>query len=82
MIKPELLEILACPENKTPVRLADADELEALNARIRAGEVTNRGGDKVTEEVPGGLIREDGRLLYAIRDDIPIMLIEEAIPLD
>lgn len=81
VIDPELLEILACPENKTPVRLAEPDEVDALNARIRAGGVTNRGGEPVTE-IDGGLIREDGKFLYAIRDEIPIMLIDEAIPLE
>ena len=81
MIDPELLEILACPENKTPVRLAEPEEIESLNARIRAGGVTNRGGEPV-EEIDGGLIREDGQFLYAIRDEIPIMLIDEAIPLE
>jgi uncharacterized protein YbaR (Trm112 family) len=35
----------------------------------------------VTEPVDGGLVRSDGRFLYPIRDDIPIMLVEEAIPL-
>ena len=30
----------------------------------------------------GGLVREDGRYLYAIRNDIPIMLVEQAIPLE
>jgi uncharacterized protein YbaR (Trm112 family) len=29
----------------------------------------------------GGLIREDGKYLYPIRKDIPIMLIDEALPL-
>jgi uncharacterized protein YbaR (Trm112 family) len=81
VIDPELLEILACPENKTPVRLADPGEVDALNARIRAGGVMNRSGEPV-EEIDGGLIREDGQFLYAIRDDIPIMLIDEAIPLE
>ncbi len=81
MIDPELLEILACPENKTAVRLAEPEEVEALNARIRAGGVTNRAGESV-EEIDGGLIREDGQFLYAIRHDIPIMLIDEAIPLE
>lgn len=80
MIDAELLEILACPENKTPVRVADDAEVAALNARIRSGSVRNRAGDPV-EEIDGGLIREDGLYLYAIRDDIPIMLIDEAIPL-
>jgi len=81
MVHPELLEILACPEDKTPVRLATHEELEGLNARIGRGEVRNRGGQTVSEPVEEGLVREDGRYLYRVDDDIPIMLVDEAIPL-
>ena len=81
MVDPELLEILACPEDKTPVRLAEADLIEALNERIRQGTVKNLGGEAVTDELTEGLVRDDGTRLYPVRDDIPIMLIDEAKPL-
>ena len=79
--KQELLEILVCPESRQPVRLADAGELDRLNAAISSGSVTNRAGQSISELVQEGLVRQDGRYLYPVRDDIPIMLIDEAIPL-
>lgn len=52
MLKPELLEILACPKCK----------------------------DRVVLEANGEALRcERCRLRYPIREDIPIMLIEEAV---
>ena len=53
-ISQELLDILACPKCKSPVRLNEAED---------------------------GLICDQCRLLYEIRDGIPIMLIDEARPL-
>jgi len=50
-VDPRLLEILACPVCKTPVRL-------------------EAGGT--------GLLCETCRRLYPVREDIPIMLVEEA----
>jgi uncharacterized protein YbaR (Trm112 family) len=76
-----LLNILACPETKQTLTLADSALLTRLNDRIQQGQLTNRRGTAVTEPLGGGLVREDGRYLYPIRDDIPIMLIDEAIPL-
>jgi uncharacterized protein YbaR (Trm112 family) len=82
MIDQELLDILACPETKEAVHLAEQTLVETLNARIEAGQLKNRAGEKVEEKIDGGLVREDGKYLYAIRDEIPIMLIDEGIPLD
>ena len=81
MIDQELLDILACPENKTPVHLADQALIDEINSKIETGEVKNRGGAAVLKKIDGGLVREDGAYLYPIEDDIPIMLIDEAIPL-
>ncbi|MGB6065431.1 MAG: Trm112 family protein [Desulfomonilaceae bacterium] len=39
-------------------------------------------GDLVLTEAEDGLICHSCRLKYEIKDDIPIMLIDEAIPLD
>jgi uncharacterized protein YbaR (Trm112 family) len=39
-------------------------------------------GDLALTDKSDGLICRACRLKYAIRDDIPIMLIDEAIPLD
>ena len=81
MIDQDLLDILACPETKEEVRLASDSEVAAINEMIRAGNLVNRGGEKVTEPIDGGLVRADGVYLYPIREEIPIMLIDEAIPL-
>jgi uncharacterized protein YbaR (Trm112 family) len=54
MIKKELLDILACPKCKGPVKLSVKKD---------------------------SLICEPCKLIYEIRDDIPIMLIDEAKPL-
>lgn len=82
MIPEELLQILVCPENKTPVTLADDALVQRINEAIHAKTLRNRGGEVIEELIEGGLIREDGAYLYVIRDDIPVMLIDEAVPLE
>ncbi len=82
MISQELLEILVCPENHMPVALAGEALVARVNEAIASGTLKNRGGEMVTEPVDGGLVREDGAWFYPVREDIPVMLVDEALPLD
>jgi len=82
VIDRQLLDILACPETHQAVAPADEALVNSVNRKIEAGQLLNRAGEKVTEPINGGLVRADGRYLYAIREDIPIMLVEQGIPLE
>ena len=82
MIDQELLEILCCPKTKVSVKLLSDDKRNALNERIKRGEVKTVEGKKVDTPLEAGLITEDHKTIYRIDDDIPIMLIDEGIPAD
>ena len=56
--------------------------IEGLNARIEGGELKNKAGQVVSEKIDGGLVRVDRKILYPIRDSIPVMLIEEGVPIE
>lgn len=79
MIDAELLKILCCPETHQELRVAEPALIEKLNQQIAAGSLKNRAGRPVKEKIDGGLVRADGKFLYAIRQDIPVMLVDEAI---
>jgi len=78
------LGLLRCPDDKTPLRAADAPLLERLNRAVARGKVPvrNRGGRIVAEPIAGGLVRADGKFLYPIVDGIHVLLVEEAIALE
>jgi len=82
MMDAELLKLLCCPETYQELRLADSSLLEQVNNNIAAGHVRNRAGNTVSEKLAQGLVRADAKLLYPIRNNIPVMLIEEAISLE
>lgn len=78
----DLLTILCCPETKQAVTLADASLIQRLNEAIQNRRLQNKGKQVVTDPVEGGLLRADSKILYPIRENIPVMLIEEGIPVE
>ena len=81
MIKPEILEILCCPETRENLVPASHELIAELNRKIAIGNLKNRAGEIVTESIEGGLVRHDGKFLYLIRNDLPVLLIDQALPL-
>jgi uncharacterized protein YbaR (Trm112 family) len=82
MIDSELLKIMCCPESHQTLAAAEPAVVEKINQQIATGQLQNRAGRTVGEKIDGGLIRADKKFLYPIRHEIPIMLIDEAIPLE
>jgi uncharacterized protein YbaR (Trm112 family) len=81
MIPNDLLAILCCPETHQGLTEADPALIEQVNEKITGGQLRNRGGQLVQERIDSGLVREDRQWLYPIRQEIPILLIDESLPL-
>lgn len=63
-----LLEILCCPVSRQALRVADAETLR-------------RAAERTSTTLSEGLLREDGRVLYPVKDGIPLLVPEEGIAL-
>jgi uncharacterized protein len=69
-VAPELKEILACPQCK--------GELEFREAPAARGESETRSIEGAQNEI----VCRKCKLVYRIEDDIPVMLVDEAKPLE
>jgi uncharacterized protein len=82
MLAKEFVGMICCPENRSPLALADPALVERLNELIRGGRLKNRGGQPVDDALDGALVREDNAIAYPIVRDLPILLVDEGIPLE
>lgn len=75
-VDPELLEILRCPKSHGTLELIE------LPAEVRQALVEKYREHFRDEElvVAQGLYSRDSELVYPIVSDIPVMLIDEALP--
>jgi len=75
----KLLDIICCPLTKLPLQLLDGTRLARLNSAIETGSVRARSESPVSEKLTEALVTRDGRLVYPVREGIPILLEEESI---
>jgi len=81
MISQVLHEILCCPQTHQRLELAQLALITQLNQQIAAGGGKNWANGLVKAPVETGLVREDHQLLYPVSQGIPVLLLDEAIPL-
>jgi len=75
-VDPELLAILVCPKTKGPLELIELKD-EVRRKLVEKYREKFRGEEPVVTQ---GLYSRQAELVYPIVSDIPVMLVEEALP--
>ena len=78
----KLLEILRCPVTKQQVFPLTAERLAKLNQAIAVGGIVYADDNPVETPLTEGLVTENGRRIYRIDENIPVMLEDESILTD
>ncbi len=73
----EIYNILCCPDTKQSVSELDAEAVKEINAKIASKSLKTVAGKIIADKIDGALVREDGTVAYAVRNNIPIMLTQE-----
>ena len=77
-----LLQVLACPEDLSKLRLATGAEVEDVRAKVAKGSVRYRDGRSASSSFDGLLIRADARVGYAVKDGVADMIVDNGLALD
>ena len=81
VMSPELLDILVCPRSKKKLRLADSALLDKVNGLIRSGKCVEVSGKAVNEPATEGLFEPETGTFYFVRDEIPVLIYDNAVEL-
>jgi len=76
-----LLAILCCPVTHKGLSVARPELLKKVNTAIGGGKVVNREGSTVDAILKEALVTDDSKLLYPVKDGIPVLLEAEGISL-
>ncbi|GAB6195243.1 Trm112 family protein [Lysobacter xanthus] len=77
----KLLDLLACPATRQPLRPLDARVLGQLNAAIPGGTVHRVDGIAQAAPLDAALVTADGRIAYRVDDGIPVLIADDSIDL-
>jgi len=78
-IPASLLDILCCPVSHEPLRPLEKARVRKLNEEIEAGRLLYVDGSRVNDEIDEALITRDGKVIYVIDKDIPVLLPDRGI---
>jgi uncharacterized protein len=76
-----LLDIICCPVTRSPLEFLPERDLFRLNQLIAERKIRSRDDVVVEEPLEQALVTRSGKLVYPIRDGIPVLLEEHGIAL-
>jgi uncharacterized protein YbaR (Trm112 family) len=81
VLDPDFISILVCPESGAKLQVASPRLIAKLNDEVSTGRLTTRSGTTVAQPLTTALVTDDGRRVFQVHDEIPNLLMDDAIDL-